>query len=388
MQQVQLIKLFISCPNDIKEEVDSISLIIDEINKTSGRQNSYSLEFLNYLKDTYTQIGDDAQDVINKQLDPQYDILVGILWQKIGTKTKRDKSGTIEEINRAIGDKGKEFLIYFKITPPESINAIDLNQLKKVQKFKSDLSKKGVLYKEFTSTANFESLFRINIINLIHDKLLSINKKEIPSKTITKYNKYEDVKSAITHVEMKESINSVDLDVFEIVENILSSFNLVTNSLSSMTSVLNDLTGKMNLKAEQLTKLTSIKDDRLRIRKCEILINAFADELFDFNIRMRSEKQILIDHYLSIGPNYSKIIMFDEAYQTSEGINLRQSMSFYRDSVANATSQSANMLKIISTWPPTTAKFNKSKRETEVVIKDITKIFLEGLYLLDEALGI
>ena len=107
MKQIQKIRLFISCPGDIKEEINSVNLIAEEINKTSGRQNDYMLECLHWKLDTYTEVAEDPQEVINNQLDKEYDILVGLVWQKIGSPTKRDKSGTIEEISRAILNKKK-----------------------------------------------------------------------------------------------------------------------------------------------------------------------------------------------------------------------------------------------------------------------------------------
>lgn len=42
------IKLFVSCPGDIIDELDSIRLVIDDINKTIGEQNSYDLKLLNW----------------------------------------------------------------------------------------------------------------------------------------------------------------------------------------------------------------------------------------------------------------------------------------------------------------------------------------------------
>ncbi len=386
MQQIQLIKLFISCPSDVKQEVDSIRIIVDEINKTFGRQNSYSLEFLNWSEDTYTQVGEDAQDVINQQLDPHYDILVGLMWQKIGSPTKRDKSGTIEEINRAIANPSKELLIYFKTTPPESLNDLDLVQLGQVQSFKKDLSEKGVLYKEFNSVANFESLFRINITNLISDKLLNASVKDLPTASVLKVDKYEGISAIIREVEQKETDDSLDLDVFELVESILSSFASVTNSLSSMTLTLHDIAEKMNSKTNELNRISNIKDDRLRTQKSQIVVNILASELLDFNRRMESEKQVLTEHYLEIGPRYLQIMQYEQAYQIQSEVDLRQSLLDYRNSVEETTRQSASFLEEILKWPPATSKFNKSKRETELILKDITKIFLDGLVLLDEAL--
>lgn len=183
MRRINQIKIFISYPGDIEDELNSIEQIVHEINKTTGEQNKFNLELLNWKSDTYTQIGEDVQDVINKQIDPQYDILIGLLWQKVGTPTKRDKSGTIEEINRAISNNDVEQLIYFKTTPPENLDQIDIDQLLKIRQFKNDLTTKGVLYKEFNSIKKFESIFRINLTNLIIDKIItSKESKKNPKK--------------------------------------------------------------------------------------------------------------------------------------------------------------------------------------------------------------
>lgn len=98
METINKIKLFISCPGDITNEIDSIKMIVKNINKTSGQQNHFLIETVHWDEDTYTEIGNDGQEIINRQID--YDILVGLMWLRIGTPTKRDKSGTIEEINR------------------------------------------------------------------------------------------------------------------------------------------------------------------------------------------------------------------------------------------------------------------------------------------------
>ncbi|HMH10743.1 MAG TPA: hypothetical protein VK553_08550, partial [Candidatus Nitrosopolaris rasttigaisensis] len=278
MKNINQINLFISCTNEIKEEIDSIKLIVEEINKTSGKQNGYIIASLNWNLDTYTQIGEDAQEVINNQLGSGYDILVALLWQRIGTPTKRHKSGTIEEISNAI-DKRKEFLIYFKTTPPDNLNLIDLKQLAKINSFKDELKGKGVLYKEFNKIDGFESLFRINVLNLINDKFLDLNARQ--HKTLNDpiiKDRYGSISSLIELVESKEQDPAISLDTFQLVEQIVAYFQRVTSSLISMTAIYNGLTAKMSARTVELNRLKAIKDNSLRLHKTEIVIDLFADE--------------------------------------------------------------------------------------------------------------
>lgn len=386
MKQIQQIKLFISCPGDIKDELDSIRLITEEINKTSGRQNSYVIECLNWIVDTYTQIGEDSQDVINKQLDSEYDILVGILWQRIGTATKRDKSGTIEEINRALANSKKEALIYFKTTPPENLNLIDVEQLGKVNLFKAELFERGVLYKEFNSVNSFESLFRINIINLISDKLLINSKTSIVFANDPKTDKYASISEVINQVEQKSQNVDDELDIFELSEQIMSSLGIITSSLGSMTNSVDELTIKIRNRTNEIEKFNKLKDDRLRLNKTQIIVNLFAAELDEFNLRINQELPDFSENFLLIAPMYSRIMLFATNNFIEEGAIVKQSLLDFRDSVEGATINGAGMLQEIIKWPPMTTRFNKSKRQTEEILKNLIKEMLEGLKLLDEAI--
>ncbi|MBS1660276.1 MAG: hypothetical protein JST68_04415 [Bacteroidetes bacterium] len=387
MKIVNQIKIFISCTSEIKEETDSIKLIIDEINKTSGKHSGYVIESLNWNLDTYTQIGEDAQEVINNQIDAQYDILVALLWQRIGTPTRRDKSGTIEEINNAITNK-KEILLYFKTTPPENLNLIDLDQLNKINLFKKELQEKGVLYKEFNKIEAFESLFRINILNLINDRLLSekLALNELTPQT-TQFDKYRSISSLIEEVESNSEKPIDNLDFFALIEEMLSYLASVTTSTNSMTGIYNELTAKLNLKTTELERFVQIKDNKLRIDKIRIVVDLLASELDEFNSRMNKELQSFSENFILIGPTYSKINSFVSAYEDiDEIIAMRKSVLNFKFSIEGAVENSAGVLKVIMGWPPMTPRFNKSKRSTEITIKDITKEMLAGLKLLNEAI--
>src|ERR1035437_2863028 len=382
MKDVKLIKIFISCPSDIKTEINSIRLIIQNINKTSGKHNNFILESLNWKDDTYSGIGEDAQEVITSQLEDEYDLLVGILWLKVGTATKRDKSGTIEEINRAIKNPDKNFQIYFKTATPDNLNEIDLDQLLLVNTFKQDLSIKGVLYKEFNTIQELESLFRANITNIIHDRILSkdeiINDDLIP---IIK-NKYSDITTLISEVENKEL--GISIDVFQTAEEINTYSNNMLSSLSSMTNNLTDLTSRMDNKTNELDKVKHIKDDRLRMSKQKTLINLFATELDDFNFRLSQETPKFSDNFLNLTNSYSNFVLFFSDIETEEITRMKNSASGFKDNLEFALQSSANLLRQMTLLPPVNFKLNKAKRETEIVLKDIIKVMLNGLKLWDE----
>ena len=386
MKEIKQIKIFISCPGDIVDELSSIRLVIEEINKTAGKQNLYSLELLNWKTDTYTQIGDDAQDVINKQIEPEYDILVGLMWQKVGTPTKRDKSGTIEEINRAIASKEKEFLIYFKTTPPENLNLINLDHLSVINQYKKELSDEGVLYKEFNSPATFESLFRINLTNLIIDKLLAPKGSINISEVSTKPNKYVAITNLISEVETKNE-DVIDIDIFVLVEETMSYLNSVTSSLSSMTVASTDFTANLQIRTNELNRFNKIKDDKLRINKVKTIVNLLAKELDEYNNRIQNELPTFSENFISVGNTYSKVMLVASIYDNEDTSGLRQSAMEFRDSVNKAMEACANLIREIMKWPPVTSKFNKSKRETEITLKNLIKEMLDGLSLLDEAIN-
>lgn len=387
MKQVHQLRLFISCPSDIKTELDSIRFISEEINKTAGEQNGYVIECLNWKLDTYTQIGIDAQDVINRQVEAKYDILIGLLWQRIGSPTKRDKSGTIEEINRAIANNNTEKLIYFKTTPPDNLNLINLKELKKIKDFKTNLSSRGVLYKEFNSISEFEQLFRINLTNLIRDKILAKNVLVAPTQE-TKFveRKYQDISDLINEVELRSDDTSIGLDVFELSESMLSALNIVTSCLESMTETVNYLTDKLNERTAEINKYLGIKDERLRLAKGKIVVDLLAGELDEFNSRINSQLETFSNNLHLIGPSYTKIMQFASVYNINDTSVLNNSITQFRNSIELAITNTAKVLRVFLQWPVLTARFNKSKRETELTLKNITKEMLEGLKLLDEAI--
>lgn len=385
MKSINQIKIFVSCPSDIVDELTSIRLIVEEINKTSGKHNSYNLEILNWKTDTYTQVGSDAQEVINDQLEGEWDILVGLLWLKIGTPTKRDKSGTIEEINRTILIKEKELLVYFKTAPPDDIDKIDLIQLGQVRDFRVELSSKGVLYKEFNSIEQFESLFRINLTNLIIEKILNQKTPQeslVPLKAIS--DKYSSINELISEVENNDG-KLMEIDVFKLVEETTSSLRNVTTSLHSITDSLNELTNSLKERITNINSYLHIKDDRLRMSKIKVVTDLLSNDLDEFNKLINLELPVFSKNFTSLGYTYPTVMLVASSLDSSDAMGIKQSALEYKDSMDFATVSCADLLREVMKWPVVNSKFNKSKRDTEITLKNLIKEFLNGLYLLNEA---
>lgn len=388
MKQVKQIKLFVSCPGDITHELDSIKLVVDEINKTSGEQNSYVLRLINWKTDTYTQIGSDAQEVINNQIESQYDVLIGLLWLKLGTPTKRDKSGTVEEINRALKNKEKEQLVYFKTASPTDITKINPEELLKINEFKKDLGSKGVLYHEFSSTTKFESLFRIQLTKLIYDKLSSNNtQNDTTNNNLPEIveDKYSHITSLIAEVENFDE-KAMELDIFNSVETATSHLNLVTTSLNSMTESMNDWSVKLKSRTKEMNTINKIKDQRLKTAKQKTMINLLATELLDFKNRIQNELPIFSENFRKVGSSYSKVILIVKRFDTDQVESIQASIKSLLENSEKSLENLAIMLRTIMELPPLNFKFNKAKRETEITIKDLTLETLEGIKLLNEAL--
>ena len=87
-------------PNDVSNERDVVNEVIDDLN-VSLRGSNIRVELLRWETHSRPGLGSDAQEVINRQLGDEYDILIGVMWTRFGSPTKRAGSGTEEEFNLA-----------------------------------------------------------------------------------------------------------------------------------------------------------------------------------------------------------------------------------------------------------------------------------------------
>ena len=148
-----LYKLLISCPSDIENEINIIKNAIQNFNKTLGDAINTKIETLYWKDDVIPQMGEDGQSIINNQIVKDADAVIAIIGEKLGSKTLRHESGTIEEIEEMLKAK-KQIFLYFSNKPIDREN-INNNELKKIKKFKKMYASKGI-YSEYNDDYDFK----------------------------------------------------------------------------------------------------------------------------------------------------------------------------------------------------------------------------------------
>ena len=166
MDNVTRITVFVASPGDVPKERDAVKDIIDDINET-GVLPGIVLQLTRWETHAWPGFGEDAQAVINQQIGG-YDIFVGIMWNRLGTPTKRSTSGTVEEFERAYAlwkaHQRPSLLFYFNRQPFDFDTSEQVKQKLLVVEFRETLRKLGGLYWEYTTIESFTKDLRRHLI--------------------------------------------------------------------------------------------------------------------------------------------------------------------------------------------------------------------------------
>lgn len=127
-------RVLIASPGDLAEERRAVSEAINEWNAEQAAAEGIVLLPVMWETHALPVVGMRPQEAINQQLVRNADILVGMLWTRIGTHTGVAESGTVEEIDQFV-EAGKPAMLYFS-TRPIDPGRIDLSQLSRLRDFK------------------------------------------------------------------------------------------------------------------------------------------------------------------------------------------------------------------------------------------------------------
>jgi len=97
---VARITVFIGSPGDVGPERLVVQQVVQDLNDAFAGFGNFAIESRTWERHAWPGFGTDAQDVINREVG-EYDIFVGLFWNRLGTPTARAPSGTAEEFTQA-----------------------------------------------------------------------------------------------------------------------------------------------------------------------------------------------------------------------------------------------------------------------------------------------
>lgn len=161
--------VFLASPGDVKKERAATQKIVDDINRSVGRNRRIFLRLISWEKDTFPSFESDPQAVVNKQIAEMatYSLFVGIMWNRLGTPTPRDLSGTVEEFNRAADSltlhQQPEIWFYFRGSAAKLNTTEQLDQRAQVLAFKKKIESRGLVV-DYKDPGDFQDKLRNHIL--------------------------------------------------------------------------------------------------------------------------------------------------------------------------------------------------------------------------------
>ena len=150
--EATIIKVMIASPGDVAEERAIAQAVIYEWNAVNSADRRTVLLPVAWETHAAPAMGERAQEIINKQLLRDADLLVAVFWTRIGTPTGDHPSGSVEEVREHIRS-GRPAMLYFSTTPVRP-DSVDPAQFEALKGFKAECRSQG-LVEEFESASQF-----------------------------------------------------------------------------------------------------------------------------------------------------------------------------------------------------------------------------------------
>jgi hypothetical protein len=171
------VNIAIASPGDVTGEREAVPKVFTRWN---NRNEHVTLHPVMWESASVPTLGDHPQHILDESIVKKSDLLVAILWSKLGTPTPTAPSGTVEEIREFIKIKGpKRVMLYFctRDLPYNTTNPADLAQL---QDFKAEMRSQG-LYHEYTTVEQLERDLYLHLDAKVNEFLQ--NKLPLPEPT-------------------------------------------------------------------------------------------------------------------------------------------------------------------------------------------------------------
>jgi hypothetical protein len=357
-QTITLYKIFVASPSDLIEERILLEEIIEELNLSSFHNSGIKLELVKWETHANPGIGSYSQEVINKDINNDYDVFIGILWGRFGTPTKDFNSGTEEEFKFAYekynsNPTSLKVMFYFK-QAPIPIDNIDTDSITALRKFKSSLGEIGVLFWEYNTTEEFQKLLRIQLTRKIHEL-------------------QQDTPNVITIISEKTDELEEELGLLDYIEEGEENFKDVEEILFRMTDAIEWIGKRFTERTEEINKQTAL-NPQMGNKTKRRLINAAADDMHSFNTRLRTEIPLYAETYKRGIDNFSNAIKISMSLQADKLEDIEDTiinLDLFVNSIVEANEICKEFKDSVDVFPRMTKEFNVAKRLSSNILGDL-----------------
>jgi Domain of unknown function (DUF4062) len=372
-RQEYILTVFVASPSDVASERAQLERIIAELNQTWSRSLGIRLDLVRWETHAHPGFGVDAQDVINRQVPDDYDIFIGIMWHRFGTPTGRAESGSHEEFLRAKArwDQDKSsicLMLYFK-NAPIAPSEVEVSQLGQVKAFQNSVPNDGGLYWMFQSTDEFVNLARIHLTRVVQEWQNKLPKAaEIQSRAQLSVGQVGEIQP--------QEYDS-DIGLFELNEQIESSFTQATDVLTRITKSIESIGRKTLGHGKRLDTAIRLKPPTRAVAKR--MIGRFAADMTEFAVKLDQDVPLLgAVMNRGLGALSQAISFWPDSFRDQD--KREQVTTWVRDvqslrSVSSASENDMNFFRnTVGSLPPLTSELNKAKRSVSAALERV--IFL------------
>lgn len=381
-ETIPQLTVFVASPSDVGDERDALEEVIRELNQTLPTTLGIRLELVRWETHTLPELGSDPQAVVNKQIEDNYDIFIGILWARFGTPTPQADSGTLEEFERAYqryqqNSDNIRIMLYFKEADVPYAQ-IDPDQFASVRKFRERVSKEGI-YQTFKTLDDLKRLLRIHLTRQAHGwgRTWGTERKprspELTPKTASGEQRGGDSEDG------EEGI----LDLIELADDSSVKLGRVAGRMTEGMELLMENMRGSTREVKSLRKGGAQIDPRAAKR----VVNKAAKHLEEFAQEMRNE----VSSFSSEFSNFARAITGAVAHAGDLGEVDKKAMASARknsqelaDVLRTSRTQLKGLRTEVNNLPKLTGTLIRAKRRTVGTLDELDDEFYKAIKLMDE----
>lgn len=204
MENIKNYIVLISCPSDIEEDyILVVKSVLNEVNKYSEKYKK--IKFIpKYWKNDVPPGYGNVQELINRSIVKEADIVVALFKTQLGSPTNNYESGSVEEIY-IMAQNGKIVIVCF-YEGFADLKRVNPEELGRLRKFQSEYGKQG-LYLQYTSVEDLKEKL-LNTFELYIKNIDSIDKLVEPEKS----NEKKETQAITSHI-TAEKIDTISFNI-------------------------------------------------------------------------------------------------------------------------------------------------------------------------------